>query len=189
MSQAEKLAALSISSEGEGMSKGKGNEKKQSENSTSFPSSAAKILDNLYLTAVGPAENPEFLKNCGITHILNLTGPGRSGKPRYPKIEDVHGKLPGYLHICKRDEEDVDIKEYLEKGHEFIWNAIGDRSSDKGGDASEGKTSNIALVHCEAGISRSSTTVITYLMKYNGMRLSEAYDLVKKVVACADISR
>jgi len=55
----------------------------------------------------------------------------------------------------------ISIQEYLEKGHEFIWNAIGDRSSDKGGDASEGKTSNIALVHCEAGISRSSTTVIT----------------------------
>ncbi len=38
---------------------------------------------------------------------------------------------------------------------------------------------NRCIVHCFAGVSRSSTMVIAYLMKYKNMRLGEAYDLVK----------
>jgi hypothetical protein len=38
---------------------------------------------------------------------------------------------------------------------------------------------NRCLVHCFAGVSRSTTIVIAYLMKYKQMRLGEAYDLVK----------
>jgi protein-tyrosine phosphatase len=38
---------------------------------------------------------------------------------------------------------------------------------------------NRCLVHCFAGVSRSSTMVIAYLMKHKHMRLGKAYDLVK----------
>uniref|UniRef100_A0A7S2U2E4 protein-tyrosine-phosphatase n=1 Tax=Lotharella oceanica TaxID=641309 RepID=A0A7S2U2E4_9EUKA len=128
--------------------------------------SSAKILDRLYLTAAGPAESKQFLTDKNITHILNLTGPDPGkNKPRHPN------KYPNdykYLHICKRDEGTTDIKEYIEKGHAFVSDALKE------------KDSNVVLVHCEAGISRSSTTVITYLMLHEGMRLRDAYNHVKK---------
>ena len=40
------------------------------------------------------------------------------------------------------------------------------------------KTTNV-LVHCFAGVSRSATTVIAYLMKFHNMSFSKAFDLCR----------
>ena len=38
-------------------------------------SDPAKILSNLYLSSIGPAQDKALLQKLKITHILNLTGP------------------------------------------------------------------------------------------------------------------
>ena len=58
--------------------------------------------------------------------------------------------LPNYLYIPAYDHPDFDLTEYFDKSYEFIEKAS--------------KKSNI-LVHCKAGISRSATIVIAYLMR------------------------
>mmetsp|Transcript_11305 Transcript_11305/g.16899 ORF Transcript_11305/g.16899 Transcript_11305/m.16899 type:complete len:229 (-) Transcript_11305:68-754(-) len=128
--------------------------------------SFAWITNRLLLTSKDVAEDKAFLGKNGVTHILNLTGTApNSEKPRFPNKFPKEFK---YLHICKRDESDTDIKEYCTKGVDFIAAALKENKSNK------------VLVHCFAGISRSSTTVICYLMKHEKMRLKDAYLKTKK---------
>lgn len=123
----------------------------------------AMILERLFLSSVGPAQNKALLQKLKITHIVNLTGPDpHSDIPRYPNAFPNRFK---YLHLCIRDEQSTKISRYFDKVHAFI---------DKGLSNKE----NCVLVHCEAGISRSSTLVISYLMKRNGMNLKQAYEYV-----------
>jgi protein-tyrosine phosphatase len=42
------------------------------------------------------------------------------------------------------------------------------------------KNNEPLLVHCQAGISRSAISIITWLMKYKQMSYDEAYQFVKK---------
>lgn len=137
-------------------------------------------FDNLVLSNVKPAENLELLKELGITHILNLTAYQystqiSSGEPqlRYPP------KFPGefkYLHLPFPDDNSPETMarfklDFLRPGHKFISEALQ-------------QNRNRVLVHCEAGISRSSTMVISYLMLMKNpgypITLREAFEMVKK---------
>ncbi|ETO17694.1 hypothetical protein RFI_19622 [Reticulomyxa filosa] len=73
-----------------------------------------------------------------------------------------------YCSIEIEDSEDVNIKEHFEQIFAFI-----DKALHK---AKRGRV----LVHCVAGISRSSTAVIGYLMKTKGMLLYDAFEYVKQ---------
>jgi protein-tyrosine phosphatase len=64
------------------------------------------------------------------------------------------------------DIEGVDIQSSFDEAVEFIDAALREERG--------------CLVHCFAGLSRSATTVIAYLMIKKGMRLDEAYVLTKK---------
>ncbi|KAL1462435.1 hypothetical protein WDU94_014269, partial [Cyamophila willieti] len=43
---------------------------------------------------------------------------------------------------------------------------------------------SIVYVHCNAGISRSATVVIAYVMKTLSLDLTQAFEMVKKVRPC-----
>lgn len=47
----------------------------------------------------------------------------------------------------------------------------------------------IVLVHCMAGASRSATVIIYYLMKYNKMTFSNAYNYVKQKRSIVNINK
>jgi dual specificity protein phosphatase 1B len=63
------------------------------------------------------------------------------------------------------DIPEFDMNPFFEQTWQFMESAIG-----SGGGV---------LVHCNAGISRSSTLVIAYLIKYHKMKYDDAYQLVK----------
>lgn len=112
------------------------------------------VYQNIYLGSVKAANDREWLKKNNITHVLGLID-------YQEKFKDV--KYLTYGNID--DSVKQDLIKYFKQTFKFI-----DESYESGGNV---------LVHCHAGISRSSTIVIAYLMyKYN-KSLVNALDITK----------
>jgi len=116
----------------------------------------SKINDTLFLGSYQDARNQSFLSRNKITHIVTV---GAELKPLYPKQYK-------YLYIPAHDMPQYRLSVYFDQIADFIHNAI---EEEKG----------IVFVHCFAGISRSTTSVLAYLMKHRGMGLLEAKNFVK----------
>lgn len=107
----------------------------------------SKITDTLYLSDSVVARNYDELKKLGIKQILTI---GAELEPhKHPDFDAIHIKI----HDCHT----VDISKYFNTAFEFIRRAP-------------------TLVHCYAGISRSATLVISYLMREKNMSYSEALE-------------
>lgn len=76
------------------------------------------------------------------------------------KLSHPKSSIPHYLYIPGVDHERFDLSQYFDEAIQFI-----DRSL---------KDTNI-LVHCMAGVSRSVTFVLAYLMKHHGMSYRQAF--------------
>jgi protein-tyrosine phosphatase len=121
---------------------------------TSFLSQIAKITDHLYLSSFAGATEyncQKFGINCIITVCKEV-----------PKFE---------IKNCE-----VVRLEVLDKPTESL-NKYFDQVADKIGDVAN--KGGACLVHCVAGISRSASMVLVYLMKYQKMSLKEAHTHVK----------
>lgn len=70
-----------------------------------------------------------------------------------------------YLYIPAVDHESFDISKYFATAHQLLEEEL--------------PRTNV-LVHCMAGVSRSATLVIAYLMRARGMSLETAFAVVKK---------
>jgi len=112
-----------------------------------------KITDKIYLGDIDGANEIEYLKQEGITHIISLAGEIYS-----PKYEEG-------LFIRKiinvDDFEEENIFQYFKECIEFI------EKSDK------------IYIHCMAGVSRSASIVIAYLLWKNKKGYNETYFDVK----------
>lgn len=64
------------------------------------------------------------------------------------------------------DNSEQNLSKFFDEAHQFI-------------DDARRKKCNV-LIHCLAGISRSPTIAIAYLMRVNSLRLQDAYNLVKQ---------
>lgn len=100
------------------------------------------------------ASEEALLQKHGITHILTTTS---------MNLEYFPGKFR-HKHIPIDDLPSTDITKYFEECFLFINEAL-----------SSGKV----LVHCMAGVSRSATIVIAYVMKTKAMDFKQAFDHVK----------
>ena len=108
------------------------------------------IINNLYLGSKSDAFSTEFTN----ASILNCA----KEVPKSPYCKD-------YLHLPLDDVYEEQLSPYFTIANEFIENQL--------------QKGNKVLVHCHAGISRSATIVIMYLMVKYKLTLEKAYKYVK----------
>lgn len=116
---------------------------------------AAHIEEGLFLGSARSAANKEGLKSLNVTHVLTVA---TRLSPAYPN--DFTYKI-----VEVSDSEDTNLAKYFHECFDFI-----DEAKTTGG---------AVLVHCHAGISRSVTIVLAYLMNRHGIPLSDAVKHVK----------
>ena len=112
------------------------------------------LSQNIFLSNLEQALNTEFLKTNKITHILTI-GP-----------EITKSTTRTHLIIPLLDLESTNILIHLEKCINFISNSIT-------------TPNNNILIHCVAGVSRSSTVLIAYVMKTSCFSVMDSFQVVK----------
>ncbi|HYE74444.1 MAG TPA: dual specificity protein phosphatase [Blastocatellia bacterium] len=98
------------------------------------------VIPGLYISSAMTAYDKKMLKAEGITHICQCM----DGKPPYPDSFQ-------YLVLPVLDHESANLKSRFYESNEFILTARDDPAAR-------------ILIHCQAGISRSATVMIAYLM-------------------------
>lgn len=114
------------------------------------------ILPFLYLGSAYQASRQDYLSGLRITALLNLSR--RELQPA--------GDHYDYKWIPVEDNNMADISSHFQEAIDFI-----DHVKQSGGKV---------LVHCEAGISRSPTICMAYIMRTQRLQLEEAFDLIKQ---------
>jgi len=118
---------------------------------------ATQVLPHLYLGNMRDASDVTSLSRLNIRYVLNVT----AKPPSYHLPPGFH-----YKHLEAADNGLQNLRQFFEEAFNFI---------DEAKKAGAG-----VLVHCQAGISRSPTIAVAYLMKNNyPMAMSDAYKFVK----------
>ncbi|XP_054758920.2 dual specificity protein phosphatase 10-like [Lytechinus pictus] len=115
------------------------------------------ILPHLYVGNEVDAANLDLLRLHGISHVLNVT----NSVPCFHEGESAMR----YMRIPVRDNGLINLRVHFQAALEFIEEAR--------------RRNARVLVHCHAGISRSSTVVIAYVMKHMNQPMTQAYQFVK----------
>ncbi|XP_063102631.1 dual specificity protein phosphatase 9 [Cavia porcellus] len=123
-----------------------------------MPSFPVQILPNLYLGCARDSANLESLAKLGIRYILNVT-------PNLPNLFEKNGDFH-YKQIPISDHWSQNLSQFFPEAITFIDEALSQNCG--------------VLVHCLAGVSRSVTVTVAYLMQKLHLSLNDAYDLVKR---------
>nr|XP_012612747.1 dual specificity protein phosphatase 9 isoform X1 [Microcebus murinus]XP_012612748.1 dual specificity protein phosphatase 9 isoform X1 [Microcebus murinus] len=123
-----------------------------------LPSFPVQILPNLYLGSAQDSANLESLAKLGIRYILNVT-------PNFPNLFEKNGDFH-YKQIPISDHWSQNLSQFFPEAIAFIDEALSQNCG--------------VLVHCLAGVSRSVTVTVAYLMQKLHLSLNDAYDLVKR---------
>jgi dual specificity phosphatase 12 len=116
------------------------------------------ILPRLYLGNLNTALNKDEITRLGITDMITI-------EIRPLQAPDLASCVRRYLFLNAMDHSKQDVLSHFETSNEFIENALKEAT-------------NKVYIHCVAGISRSASLVIAYVMKTRSMNYTEAHDLV-----------
>ena len=116
------------------------------------------ILPHLYLGCRKVATCLPGLRQKNVTRVLNVTS---TIPNHFESMEDFE-----YKQIAVEDKMEVDMMQHLPAAFQFIEAAR--LNGEK------------VLVHCYAGMSRSVTIILAYLMKYYNHTLESAHEYVKE---------
>lgn len=118
------------------------------------------ILPHLVLGSAKDSSNLTQLRKMGVTAVLNVSH----------NCPNHFESLLDYKCIAVQDSYQADLLSKMEAAIEFI-------------DSVKAKNGCV-FVHCHAGISRSATISISYIMKTMNWELSRAYEFVKQKRPC-----
>ena len=116
----------------------------------------SKIFNWLFLGSYRNACNLKEIKDLGINYVLNCA------------VECIDSFPPevNYCHLKLNDMPSFRIIAFFERATNFLNKA---------------KTNNgVVLVHCQLGISRSTSCVIAYMIRFMGYNTYGALDFIKK---------
>jgi protein-tyrosine phosphatase len=118
----------------------------------------SEIIPRVYVGNVDYAKNLKWLKDHNINFIINCA----KELPNYHE-----GKGITYFHLLLHDSENESLGPYLLPSYNFIVNAL--NSSRK----------NNILINCFAGMSRSTSITMFFLMRYFNISYPTAYRYMK----------
>jgi len=121
------------------------------------------LTDSLYLSGCGPVTN-DNLQSLGITAVVCALSESEERRMMGDRSQPESVKK---LYVRLIDADSSDIAAHFDRAGQFI-----DEEINAGGRV---------LVHCAAGISRSSSLILAYLMRYRGYDLRKAFSLVKSI--------
>ncbi|XP_077166287.1 dual specificity protein phosphatase 22-A-like isoform X2 [Paroedura picta] len=119
-------------------------------------SGMSKIVEGLYLGNIRDSEDRESLGKHGITHILSVHNNAK------PSLEDMT-----YLCISASDSSNQNLLQHFKESIRFVHEC-----RLRGGRC---------LIHCLAGVSRSTTLLVAYLMTVSNLGWEECLAAVKAV--------
>ena len=123
-----------------------------------------KIIDHLYLGDMYPAQDINML-SMFVNHLLEHYTYRHCFQVHYSKIsrcKPINQKIK-YLVISIDDLPGEDLYSYFPKAKEFI---------------DEGRKTGNVYIHCAAGVSRSTTITISYIMSALQLGYEKARELV-----------
>jgi hypothetical protein len=120
-----------------------------------FKIQITKIEGNLYLGSIEDAYDGKKLSGLGVTHVLNMA----------TEIPNFHEGHFAYKKINGRDMPTFQMHKHFDEVADFIHQAM-----------NVGKV----FVHCFCGISRSTTAILAYFIKYRGMDPRRGYEMIRK---------
>lgn len=126
--------------------------------------SISKIVEGVYISDCGTANNLEVLQMHGITHVISL---GRFDEhvQYYAQYDFIT-----YMNVFVDDDPNEDIRSYFDSCVEFMKNKR-------------------VLVHCYAGVSRSVAIVLVYLMRVYNMKYDTAMDTISRRRPCISVNK
>ena len=120
------------------------------------------IIDKqLYQGRGDQATNGKIISLLHITHIVNISTEHKNAFPNKLK----------YLKLVLEDVCETNLFEHFRKTSDFINNAISNGGR--------------VFVHCNQGISRSSTITLAYLMRFKKWKLDYAFTTLKARRSCS----